>query len=161
TPALEAIIVVNQNPDITAYRAWQDDRFTENGLLDHPRCGIFALWSAMPSVRCPGRAELTQVFVHSKVATIDDRWATIGTANIDGASLHSYGDDFRSWLGRATFRRVRNYDLNVALHDATTARRVRRELARRHLGGHGDERLSDWRRIAAQNAAMLASGAPM
>ncbi len=88
---LELIIVLNQNPDITAYRRWQNVRLAEAGLLTHPRVGVFALWSAAGGER---GTLLNQVFVHSKVLTIDDRWASVGSANLDGVSLHSYGDDF-------------------------------------------------------------------
>ena len=172
-PALELILVLNQNPDVTAYRAWQDARLAEHGLLDHARVGVFALWSATASRRAPGAAELTQVFVHSKVATIDDAWATLGTANLDGASLHSYGDDFASWPGRRAFVGYRNYDLNVALLDGVdgeprtgVAAALRRRLWSRHLGlpEHAlSERPADgwlplWRERAAAHVAALAAG---
>ena len=39
-------MVLNQNPDVTAYRRWQNARLAESGLLAHPRVGVFALWSA-------------------------------------------------------------------------------------------------------------------
>ncbi len=117
-PELEVILVLNQNPDITAYRAWQVRRLAEGGLLDHPRVGVFGLWSAAPGRRPPHRPDLTQLFIHSKVGVVDDRWATLGTANLDGVSLYSYGDDFSGRLGRGLFRGVRNVDLNVALSDA-------------------------------------------
>jgi phosphatidylserine/phosphatidylglycerophosphate/cardiolipin synthase-like enzyme len=172
-PALEVILVLNQNPDVTAYRGWQDARLTECGLHDHPRVGTFALWSAVPSLRSPGRAEVTQVFVHSKVAVIDDAWATLGTANLDGASLHSYGDDFVSPLGRRVFGRFRNYDLNVALLDGTdgtpstgVAADLRRRLWSRHLGKspcdvalhRAKGWLPLWRARAAQHVRELAMG---
>lgn len=172
-PALEVILVINQNPDVTAYRGWQDARLTECGLLAHPRVGVFALWSAVPSLRAPGRTEVTQVFVHSKVAVIDDAWATLGTANLDGASLHSYGDDFGSRLGRRVFGRFRNYDLNVALHDGVdgapnsgVAADLRRRLWSKHLALPPEilhERpaggwLPLWRTRAAAHVRELAAG---
>ncbi len=40
--ALELVVVLNQNPDVTAYRGWQNERLLEAGLLDHPRVGVFA-----------------------------------------------------------------------------------------------------------------------
>ena len=45
------------------------------------------------------RRQITQVFVHSKVVAVDDRWAMVGSADLDGVSLHSYGDDFRGGWG--------------------------------------------------------------
>jgi phosphatidylserine/phosphatidylglycerophosphate/cardiolipin synthase-like enzyme/uncharacterized membrane protein YbhN (UPF0104 family) len=168
---LELILVLNQNPDVTAYRGWQNARLAEHDLLEHPRVGAFALWSTAPSRRAPDRAELTQVFVHSKVAVIDDAWATLGTANLDGASLHSYGDDFDTWAGRRVFRRHRNYDVNVELLDAIDgethpglAGALRRRLWSAHLGLPDeclrarplDGWLPLWRGSAANHVARLA-----
>ncbi|HEY4305517.1 MAG TPA: phospholipase D-like domain-containing protein [Gemmatimonadaceae bacterium] len=173
TASLEAIIVINQNPDITAYRGWQDARLREHGLLDHPRAGVFALWSTTPSMKAD-RIELTQTFIHSKVGIVDDRWATIGSANLDGASLHSYGDDFESLIGRRTFERFRNYDINVALHklgddgDCDVVTEARRALWLRHLGqgAVAEQRPADgwlavWRAAAASNVAALRDGRTM
>lgn len=170
-PELEAIVLINQNPDITGYRGWQDARLRENGLLGHERVGVFSLWSATPSLQRAGRAEITQVFVHSKAAVIDDQWATVGTANLDGASLHSYGDDFGSRLGRRVFGRFRNFDINVALLDGAedeprtgAAERIRRELWARHLGPNVDVTNADggwltrWRDAANANVESLAAG---
>jgi phosphatidylserine/phosphatidylglycerophosphate/cardiolipin synthase-like enzyme len=173
-PELELILVLNQNPDVTGYRAWQDARLAEHGLLAHPRVGVFALWSVVPSRIAPGRVEVTQVFVHSKVAVIDDAWATLGTANLDGASLHSYGDDFVRWPGRRAFDGYRNYDLNVALLDGVggeartgVAGTLRRRLWARHLGvpeqdlhtRPADGWLPLWRARAAENVARIAAAA--
>ncbi|HET7234235.1 MAG TPA: phospholipase D-like domain-containing protein, partial [Longimicrobium sp.] len=171
-PELEVVLVVNQNPDITAYRGWQNRRMAEGGLLGHPRVGVFSLWAAAPSPG-PGRVELTQLFIHSKTAVIDDAWATLGTANLDGVSLHSYGDDFSAWPGRRLFRGVRNFDLNLVLLDGArgepacgAAGALRRRLWSRHLGVAEGELarrpeggwLPLWRAAAAANAARLAEG---
>lgn len=111
-PALEVLMVLNQNPDVTAYRGWQALRLGAAGLLDHERVGVFAVWSCAPDE--DSRAwQLNQIFVHSKVLIIDDAWATVGSANLDGVSLQTYGDDFTSALGRAVFRGVRNIDVNL------------------------------------------------
>lgn len=114
-PALEVVIVLNQNPDVTAYRGWQNARLSEAGLLTHPRVGLFALWRASPSSVSVHDWTINQVFVHSKVLIVDDRWLTVGSANLDGVSLHSYGDDFTGSLGRHVFRNVRNFDVNAVI----------------------------------------------
>ena len=166
--ALEVIVLLNQNPDVTAYRGWQNARLRESGLLEHPRVGLFALWtSAVDPDAGPHR--MNQVFVHSKVVAIDDRWITFGSANLDGVSLHSYGDDFSSWLGRRVFRGVRNFDVNIVLDcgaehgDGERVRTLRRRLWQEHLGGafySEGERPADgwlplWRSIARRNVAAL------
>jgi phospholipase D1/2 len=166
--ALEVIVLLNQNPDVTAYRGWQNARLRESGLLEHPRAGLFALWtSAMDARR--RRRRLNQVFVHSKVVAIDDRWALVGSANLDGISLHSYGDDFSGAIGRRIFRAVRNFDVGVvvdAAGGATAARQVRglrSALWREHLGAafhetHGRPTggwVPFWRALARRNADEL------
>jgi hypothetical protein len=174
TPALELVLVINQNPDITGYRGWQDARLREQGLLDHPRAGVFTLWSTTPSTDAT-RIELTQTFIHSKVSIVDDWWATVGSANLDGASLHSYGDDFESWIGRRIFGRYRNYDINVALDKSASfgggrgmVAGTRRSLWQRHLGEAIDPArrpedgwLSLWRAAAASNVDALRHGRAM
>lgn len=112
---LEVIIVLNQNPDVTAYRGWQNDRLESSGLLDHPRVGVFSLWTAEPR---SGRLVIaSQVFVHSKILLVDDTWAMVGSANLDGVSLDSYGDDFAGPLARRLFRKIRNFDVDAIVRD--------------------------------------------
>ena len=159
-PQLEVIAVLNQNPDVTAYRVWQRDRLRASGLLDHPRMGLFTLWTAEPAT---GTAcVINQLFVHSKVMVVDDEWACVGSANLDGVSLHSYGDDFASWLGRRIFRNVRNLDVNLVLNARDVGDvaipRLRDQLWREHLGGNciaTRGALAAWRAAAERNVAEL------
>jgi phosphatidylserine/phosphatidylglycerophosphate/cardiolipin synthase-like enzyme len=166
SPTLEVIALLNQNPDVTAYRVWQNTRLRESGLLEHPRVGLFALWSRADIG--DGRIAVNQVFVHSKVIIVDDEWATMGSANVDGVSLHSYGDDFASRLGQRVFRHVRNFDVNLVIAGDGRARSaaiasLRTTLWSEHLGGwpaaladspHGGW-LAHWRQCAAENVALL------
>jgi phosphatidylserine/phosphatidylglycerophosphate/cardiolipin synthase-like enzyme len=164
---LEIIIVLNQNPDVTAYRSWQNERMAAARLLQHPRVGVFTLWtSAVAAARV---RQVSQVFVHSKVVTVDDEWALVGSANLDGVSLHSYGADFSSALGRRVFRDVRNFDVNVVIEaERGTAvvnrvRAFRAALWAEHLGpslrGVGARPaggwLGLWRSVASRNVAAL------
>ncbi|MBK5188867.1 MAG: phosphatidylserine/phosphatidylglycerophosphate/cardiolipin synthase family protein, partial [Gemmatimonadaceae bacterium] len=120
TPALEIIVVLNQNPDITAYRGWQNAQLTEHALLTHPRVGVFTLWSTDAHPVRDGVTRINQLFIHSKVIVIDDEWAAVGSSNLDGVSLGDYGSDFASALGRRIFRGVRNVEVNVVI-DARSA----------------------------------------
>jgi len=172
-PSLEVIVLLNQNPDVTAYRGWQNARLREAGLLEHPRVGLFALWSAERGSRGSrgSRREVNQLFVHSKVLAVDDVWATVGSANLDGVSLHSYGDDFASRLGRRVFRHVRNFDVNLTFDDRDGAlsgavRDLRIRLWTEHLGlaphqlvGRPEGGwLARWRARAVRNVTALANG---
>ncbi|GAC1516272.1 MAG: phospholipase D-like domain-containing protein [Gemmatimonadaceae bacterium] len=171
-PALEVIVVMNQNPDVTAYRGWQNARLRESGFLTHPRVGLFALWSATPP-RGDRPRLLNQLFVHSKVLMVDDQWATVGSANLDGVSLHSYGADFTGRLGRRIFRDVRNVDVNVVVRSDGSRRGAVSELRVRlwseHLGvpagslhvPRDEGWLPLWRSRAASNVAALVAGSPV
>ena len=165
-PSLEIVALLNQNADVTAYRVWQRDRLAMHGLLDHPRVGLFALWSRAPAD--DGRVALNQVFVHSKILVVDDAWATAGSANVDGVSLHSYGADFKSRLGERIFRHTRNIDLNVVLDAAIDPALVepivslREALWAEHLPADNQPAasgLARWRAVAQVNQEQLSSGA--
>ncbi|MDB4892582.1 MAG: hypothetical protein JWL61_4437 [Gemmatimonadetes bacterium] len=169
SPELEVIVLLNQNPDVTAYRGWQNARLAETKLRSHPRVGFFALWSA--ERLSDDTLTLNQVFVHSKVIIADDVWATVGSANVDGVSLHSYGDDFESWLGERVFRDVRNFDVNLELSENDEAipgviGALRRLLWSEHLGENLESMprpdggwLQLWREVASANVALLNSDA--
>jgi hypothetical protein len=165
---LEVVVVLNQNPDVTAYRGWQNVRLREAGLLDHARVGVFALWRAAPAADRRHDWVVNQLFVHSKALIVDDSWVTAGSANLDGVSLHSYGDDFSGRLGRRVFRDVRNFDVNVVVQseqdgEDNPARELRQLLWTEHLGSLApgssatDEggALAHWRAAALAGAALL------
>ena len=162
---LEIVVTMNQNPDVTAYRGWQNARLREAGFLSHPRVGLFTLWRALPSPSAEHRWIVNQVFVHSKALVVDDECAIAGSANLDGVSLHSYGHDFTGWIGRRVFRSVRNFDVNLVVRGAPSLE-LREQLWSEHLGlprtalrvrpAGGWLRL--WRERAADAVRML--GAP-
>ena len=183
-PQLEIIIVLNQNPDLTAYRAWQNTQLSVRGLLAHPRVGVFSLWSSDAHPDRPGVTRISQLFIHSKVLIVDDEWAAAGTSNLDGVSMGDYGDDFASALGRRVFRDVRNVEVNVIIdaqdaHDVSHGRNaplvseeeihtilaLRERLWREHLGVPVPKRveggwLALWRAAATRNVQALSSPAP-
>jgi phosphatidylserine/phosphatidylglycerophosphate/cardiolipin synthase-like enzyme len=165
---LEIVIVLNQNPDITAYRRWQNDRFASSGLLSHPRVGVFSLWSAEP--RSGRLIVASQVFVHSKVLIVDDTWAMVGSANLDGVSLDSYGDDFAGPFARRLFGTIRNFDVDAIVRDGTDGvphngfvSSLRSRLWAEHLGMNPGATmlrpetgwLSLWNKRAQQNVKAL------
>ena len=182
-PQLEIVIVLNQNPDLTAYRSWQNTQLSERGLLAHPRVGVFSLWSTAGHPDRPGITRISQLFIHSKVLIVDDEWAAAGTSNLDGVSMGDYGDDFESAIGRRVFRGVRNVEVNVIIdaqdahvvshgrnaplvHDeeSRTIVALRERLWREHLGVALPERveggwLALWRAAAARNVRILSSPA--
>jgi phosphatidylserine/phosphatidylglycerophosphate/cardiolipin synthase-like enzyme len=165
---LELVIVINQNPDVTAYRRWQNDRLETSGLMKHPRVGVFSLWTTEPR---SGRLVIaSQVFVHSKVLIVDDNWAMVGSANLDGVSLDSYGDDFAGPVARRLFRKVRNFDVDAIVRDGIDGipangfvASLRSRLWAEHLGMHPGATIQRpttgwlplWRKRARQNDTAL------
>ena len=93
------------------------------------------------------------IYVHSKVAIVDDEWATVGSAN---AMFRSFNDDT---------------ELNVTAWDRTVAAGLRRELFAEHLdagAGHAAAGLDDdWtaframRECAQENRANRIGGRTM
>jgi len=172
-PALEIIVVLNQNPDLTAYRAWQNVQLEEHALLHHPRVGVFSLWSTDAHPERAAVTRINQLFIHSKVIVVDDAWAAVGTSNLDGVSMGDYGADFAGALGRRVFRGVRNVEVNLIIDsrdasdvDAESIVALRERLWSEHLGvsrdalgvgAHGGW-LAKWREAARANVCTLSPG---
>jgi hypothetical protein len=86
-PELEVIIVLNPRPDIGGYHPHQTALIKELIAAggDH-RVAVFTMWSCDP---VNPKLEVAPIYVHSKVAIVDDKWAAVGTANVDGASMNA------------------------------------------------------------------------
>jgi len=103
-PNLEVILVLNVTPDIAGYPRKQAAIL--NQLRDalpqaqKDRLGIFTIWSTDDN---QAKFEIAHIYVHAKVAVIDDVWATVGTANLDGASLNrrQWGLILKAEIGEA------------------------------------------------------------
>lgn len=95
-PDLQLILVLNINPeDFPGYTRKQIRNIKQiQKEIQNPenRFRVFTLWTTQVSME-PDRAkkpfEIMNIAVHSKVAIIDDKWATIGTANLDGSGLNA------------------------------------------------------------------------
>ncbi|MEE8556568.1 MAG: phospholipase D-like domain-containing protein, partial [Myxococcota bacterium] len=91
------------------------------------------------------KGEYQNVYVHAKIALIDDVWSTIGSTNIANRSF--YGDT----------------ELNASFWHGPTVRQLRRDLFYEHLGRDtaaldDREALRLFREIALRNAATRARG---
>jgi len=89
-----------------------------------------------------------KVFVHAKIALVDDAWATIGSTNVANRSF--YGDT----------------ELNASLWHRETVRALRVELLREHLGRDTsalDDRaaLRLYREVARRNTERWARAEPL
>jgi phosphatidylserine/phosphatidylglycerophosphate/cardiolipin synthase-like enzyme len=92
-----------------------------------------------------GNGDYQNVYVHAKVALIDDAWCTIGSCNVANRSF--YGDT----------------ELNASIWHAPTVHALRNELLQEHLGrdvsGMGDvAALELFASVARENARHRAGG---
>ena len=137
-PDLQIIMVINEVPDVPTYRSWQHYGFEYMGLdlqkltIEHPQIGVFAKWSGRFQ---NGKNKLHNCYIHSKVAIVDDIWATIGTSNLDGSSL-SYAEEFGSSEISVNHR---NMEMNAIMYDMDLPQRgnienFRKILWSEHLG---------------------------
>jgi phosphatidylserine/phosphatidylglycerophosphate/cardiolipin synthase-like enzyme len=167
-PGLEVIMLINEHPDIPSYREAQNHRLTDLGAFGRrPMVGVFGLWTVASSASARALADITQIYIHSKLAIIDDNWFTVGTANLDSLSLNSASE--------AAFDNRRFFEVNAVLLDGTAGQpatgkvpAMRAELWSEHLGvpSAGLARppaggwLKLWRDTAAANVASLNASTP-
>jgi phosphatidylserine/phosphatidylglycerophosphate/cardiolipin synthase-like enzyme len=102
SPALQVIFLTNSKVDIPGYKDWHPATIKRVlvGLdaADRQRVGFFTVWSHDVISSLSDATHICRSYIHSKVAVIDDCWATIGSANLDGDSLKT-GDNAERWRG--------------------------------------------------------------
>jgi phosphatidylserine/phosphatidylglycerophosphate/cardiolipin synthase-like enzyme len=147
-PNLQVIFLLNVTPDAPCYPGWQKTRInrirTDAGT-NAARIGFFTAWTHDPPAPSRGHSNpmIMANYLHTKLAIVDGKWATIGSANLDGTSL-----DRNEFLKLIQFSNYRNHELNYVMfndidgHPATDAiDNLRRALWGEHLGiGPADTR---------------------
>jgi phosphatidylserine/phosphatidylglycerophosphate/cardiolipin synthase-like enzyme len=125
----------------TARRMPESKEFFDSlgALSQHDHFALVGITTQRPN------GEYQHVYVHAKIALIDDVWCTIGSANIGNRSF--YGDT----------------ELNASIWHGETVRGLRCELLQEHLDQNTTalddrEALAMYRRIARDNAIRKASG---
>jgi cardiolipin synthase A/B len=120
-----------QNPEHPMY-----DQLTRLGSYDNFM--LVAICSSFPDASPERR--YTEIYVHAKVAVVDDHWATIGSCNFADRSFHS------------------DTELNVTFWDDRVAKQFRVDLLREHLevdtaDMSDGQAMSLYRQIAGDNRA--------
>jgi len=141
-PALQVVILVNISPDVPIYWTWQRQLVARvrAALNDEQRgrFGVFTRWLHEPPGPRTPRARIVPNYVHSKVAIVDDRWATVGSANLDGASLDFIQVLHDYQLGPP----VRNTEVNLLVLPDPDGRSPAADLLQRRLWA---EHLGYWK----------------
>jgi phosphatidylserine/phosphatidylglycerophosphate/cardiolipin synthase-like enzyme len=160
-PDLRVIMLLNNLVDIPLYGplplpivsrlsdGWQTNLIErmlgELSESERQRIGFFTLWSHEPA-KPPEhpKSRIIRTYVHTKACIVDDEWATIGTANLDGVSLKTsehlvLADGLL--LGAPDFSQRRASEINVVILDGIagqpatgTVKEFRRKLWSEHLG---------------------------
>ncbi|GAA0554307.1 phospholipase D-like domain-containing protein [Actinomadura livida] len=145
-PALRVVIALNINPDIPTYPRQQqklvNELFARLPAGRPPQVGVFTRWTfdrADPPAR--PRPRIAPIWLHSKVGVVDDVWATVGSANLDGASL----DRVDAWA-IPEFVDSRHSEQNVNILNGVDGQpatavveTLRRRLWAEHLGIAADD----------------------
>jgi phosphatidylserine/phosphatidylglycerophosphate/cardiolipin synthase-like enzyme len=104
--------------------------------------------AAIAANHADGSGRYDEIYVHSKLALVDDAWCTIGSTNVAERSFHN------------------DTELNASLWHPESVRALRRELLLEHLGvdtGAQDDRaaLRAFHEVARSNAARRAAREPL
>lgn len=130
---LQLIMVVPIKPDLPTYPKRQGKRIEQLREAGGSRVGVFTRWTY--DKRESGRPWVAPVYIHAKGGIVDDSWATIGSANLDGLSL-----DYNLLLSPLVFGETTACELNLNIlptgPGAITkfAQVMRRRLWAEHLG---------------------------
>jgi phosphatidylserine/phosphatidylglycerophosphate/cardiolipin synthase-like enzyme len=141
-PNLVAILLLNIGPDMPFYLRWQrrglarivdalTAKYGKTNVQKHFR--VFSSFSHTAGA-AGQKPRLLDNYLHTKTAIVDNIWATVGSANLDGASIDSE-DYFRSALDGD----VRHTEANVVvceddLGPSAAVDALRRRLWAEHLG---------------------------
>ncbi len=134
---LQLIVLGNNAVDAPGYNARQKKFFLKL-LKDFPKqVGVFTLWS---HEEAGGKHKIIRNYVHSKVAIVDDKWATIGSANLDGQGL-ILSHHLANPITQADVRQERAIETNIVVYNDVDGQpasavpdKLRRLLWAEHLG---------------------------
>lgn len=163
---VKVILLLNPAPDLPFYLGWQQkavgriaDSLKRKGVDPDERLGVFSAWTHEAASATRPKPSLVDTYLHTKTALIDNVWATVGSANLDGASL-----DFLQYARPILDGDLRNTESNVVVFEepgtlTSAVDALRRQLWQEHLGFVGpsapdlaDSPGKDWLAVWRQRA---------
>jgi phosphatidylserine/phosphatidylglycerophosphate/cardiolipin synthase-like enzyme len=126
-----------------------DDTRGQLGVLTEADGGAGRLLAC--TLYTPGGPQAQKVYVHAKIGIIDDRWLTLGSANLNEHSLFN------------------DTEVNVVVNDESLATSTRQRLFAEHLELPREQVAGDprtviderWRPVAQEQLDRLEAGAPL
>jgi hypothetical protein len=164
-PGLKVILLLNIEPDVPTYPFKQRRLITRirraigQKATGPQRFGVFTRWTHESD---GPRPRILPVYIHAKVGIVDNTWATVGSANLDGLSLDSSlpSDILNSLFNRAEQRAI---EVNGVFFDTATPPQnvvdiLRRKLWAEHLGFLTAQGTPDIAAATLQAASVPADG---
>ncbi len=146
TPAFRVVVLLPARANNGA-----DDTRGQLGVLADADDGGGRFLACTLYARDPGGTDAAPVYVHAKVGIVDDRWLTVGSANLNAHSLYNDGE------------------VNIVCRQRDLVRTVRLRLWAEHLEADVAEIGDDpavvidrrWRPIAERQRALREAGEPL
>ncbi len=173
---LQAILLLNEHMDIPHYDTVQAD-IVKRLTRSHPRqIGMFSAYATASATALePGRRGVMPIYIHSKVTIADDVCLSVGSANLDGASLHgarelmlpdALNDEANIHIVETHARPAVTPNGPADAQAGGVVRRLRETLWHEHLDKPRDQLSSEpperwlafWNNVANQNAETLLEG---
>jgi phosphatidylserine/phosphatidylglycerophosphate/cardiolipin synthase-like enzyme len=140
--SLQLIMLLNENPDLPTYKFWQEFVLGSLFKFAPAQFGAFTLWRTRAPTTPGHLPEIMQCYLESKVTVVDDVWAMVGSANLDGGSLgHIFEFLPKPWSCESFRLGWRNVELSTVLYDGVAGNpptgevfRLREILWKEHLG---------------------------
>ena len=138
---VKVILLLNPTPDMPLYLGWQQkalrrmaDSLRRKNINPADRLGVFSTWTHAPADATSPKPTLVDNYLHTKCALIDNVWATVGSANLDGASL-----DYIQYARPLTDGNLLNSEANIVVYEdagtlVSAVDALRRRLWAEHLG---------------------------
>jgi phosphatidylserine/phosphatidylglycerophosphate/cardiolipin synthase-like enzyme len=181
-PNLHVIGLINPNLEMITLRyGYYQNRairrlYKELNTDERKRFRLYTLWTSEAGEN--GNPRLLRTYVHAKVAIVDDKWATVGSANLDGVSLlkNEYiAKDGKSATAPNDFANpedsvdtsYRSSEINLLLlSPADKVRALKETLWREHLGISDSDPFPStnpgalWRETAGRRLGTLCGSTP-
>jgi phosphatidylserine/phosphatidylglycerophosphate/cardiolipin synthase-like enzyme len=146
-PTLVVILLLNISPDMPYYLRWQRQRLKsivdalndqnkkQNTNVDpKTRFRVFSSFSHAATADANSKPRLLDNYLHTKSTIVDNKFAMVGSANLDGASM-----DAEDYAKSTVTGEVRHTEANVLVYEDTPVDKsavdaLRRRLWSEHLG---------------------------